>query len=150
MGHPEYHEQITRSWICVFTGHLPDSILLPLELVSYLKVICAQSWEHVEAFLDLRSPKISPHWLHPWSLILSITLYILLYFLSSSDPWSNCVWFPFLIFVSGCGVDIFQCATEIWEIFLRLQNVLKRDQSCYIYCCNDNIRAMNNKVIMIK
>ena len=65
MGHPDYHAQITRSWICVFSDHLPDSLLLPLEQCSYLKVICAQSWEDIEAFLDLRSPKISPHWLHP-------------------------------------------------------------------------------------
>ena len=74
--------------------------------------------------------------------------YILLYFLSS-DPWSSCEWFPLEIFVSWCGVDIFQRATEIWEIFLRLQSVLKRDKSCYIYCCNDYIRPVNNNVIMM-
>ena len=44
----------------LFPGHLPDSLLLSLELISYLKVICAQSWQHIEALWDLRSPKISP------------------------------------------------------------------------------------------
>ena len=41
-------------------GHQPDSLLLSLELISYLKVICAQSWQHIEALWDLRSPKICP------------------------------------------------------------------------------------------
>ena len=44
----------------LFPGHLPDSLLLSLELISYLKVICAQSWQHIEALWDLRSPKICP------------------------------------------------------------------------------------------
>ena len=44
----------------LFPGHLPDSLLLSLELISYLKVICAQSWQHIKALWDLRSPKICP------------------------------------------------------------------------------------------
>ena len=47
-----------------------------MEWISYLKVICAQSWEHKETLLELRSPKRSPYWPHLWILILSITLYI--------------------------------------------------------------------------
>ena len=48
----------------LFADHLPDSFLKPLEFISYLKVICAQSWGHKEPIWDLRSPKKSsqqPH-----------------------------------------------------------------------------------------
>ena len=43
----------------LFADHLPDSFLKPLELISYLNVICAQSWEPKEAFGNLRGNKIS-------------------------------------------------------------------------------------------
>ena len=72
--------------------------------------------------------------------------YNLLYFLSSA-PWSSSEWL--VLFVSRCGDDIFQRATEIWKIFLRLQNVWKRDASCYIYCCNDYIRLVSSIIIMM-
>ena len=62
----------------------------------YLKVICARPWGSKEAFGDLRSPKTSPHWLHPWSLILSITLYI------------------------NCGEDIDECFEDNSELLFTI------------------------------
>ena len=48
----------------LFADHLPDSFLKPLEFISYLKVICTQSWGPKEPIWDLRSPKISSHQAH--------------------------------------------------------------------------------------
>ena len=48
----------------LFADHLPDSFLKPLELLSYLKVICAQSWGPKKPILDLRSPKMSSEQAH--------------------------------------------------------------------------------------
>ena len=43
-----------------FGDHPPGSIFHPLQCVSYLKVICAHSWEHIEAYGDLFRPKLRP------------------------------------------------------------------------------------------
>ena len=43
-----------------FGDHPPGSIFHPLQCVSYLKVICAHSWEYIEAYGDLFRPKLRP------------------------------------------------------------------------------------------
>ena len=40
--------------------------LKPFEFISYLKVICAQSWGPIEPIWDLRSPKRSSQQAHSW------------------------------------------------------------------------------------
>ena len=40
-------------------GQPHGSLFYQIQCVSYLKVICARSWEHIEAFGDLFSPKLS-------------------------------------------------------------------------------------------
>ena len=44
---------------CPFANHLPASFLNIFESISDLKVICAQSWGHLEALWGPRSPKTS-------------------------------------------------------------------------------------------
>ena len=41
-----------------FGDHPPGSLFHQTKCVSYLKVICAHSCEHIEAFGDLFSPKL--------------------------------------------------------------------------------------------
>ena len=59
LGHPAYCSQITRSWFFPFSIWLPDWFLKSFKCISDLKVICAQSWGDIEAFLALRSAKVS-------------------------------------------------------------------------------------------
>ena len=49
----------------LFADHLPDPFIKPSELISYLIVISAQSWELIEAFWNLRSHKLSRSFLSP-------------------------------------------------------------------------------------
>ena len=53
------HMRVKSPDLRLFADHLPDSFLKPLEFISYLKVICAQSWGPKEPIWDLRSPKMS-------------------------------------------------------------------------------------------
>ena len=45
-------------FLTIFLSHYKKA----LECIAYLNVICGQSWEHIEAIIDLRSAKIIPHW----------------------------------------------------------------------------------------
>ena len=59
----------------LFADHLPDSFLKPLEFISYLKVICAQSWGPKEPIWDIRSPKMRSQQAHSWIRMKKNTLY---------------------------------------------------------------------------
>ena len=58
-----------------FANHLPTSMLNPFESISYQKVICAQSWGHIEALWGPRSPKTSSQQHFSWVHFGSDTLY---------------------------------------------------------------------------
>ena len=59
-----------------FSDNLPASLLNQWESISDLKEICAQAWDHIEAFRHIISPKTCL--LQPcfWILIYPITLYL--------------------------------------------------------------------------
>ena len=59
LNHPEFHPQNNRPLILPFDKHLPDLFYNWLESISDLKVICAQSWGHIEALKNFWSPKTS-------------------------------------------------------------------------------------------
>ena len=71
-----YMRPKSPTWICFFADHLSDSFLKPLEFISYLKVICAQSWGLKEPIWDLRSPKMSSQQAHSWIRMKKNTLYV--------------------------------------------------------------------------
>ena len=50
-GFMSLSEQLTRILQCLFlfADNLPESLFNPFDIISYQKVICAQSWGHKEA-----------------------------------------------------------------------------------------------------